>query len=596
MTVPLNYNKIYSNWGVVQWAGHRILDPAIQVRILAPQFATQGGSMNKIVECVPNFSEGRNPDVIKAITDEIKNVDNVVLLDVDPGEAANRTVVTFAGDPDGIKEAAFRAIKKALELIDMTKHKGEHPRLGAVDVVPFVPVKNITMEEVVKLSHEVAERVAKELHVPVYMYEYSATKPQRKSLAEIRKGEYEGLEEKLKDPEWAPDYGDAVFNPKSGAMVIGARDFLIAYNINLNTKDRKLAHKIAKEIREKGKLVKQEDGTKKRVPGKLKHVRAIGWYIDEYGIAQISINLTNYKETPLWKVFETAEEEARKLGLRVTGSEIVGLVPLDALLDTGKHFLKKQGKIAGIPEKEIVDIAIKSLGLSDVAPFEPQKKIIDYRLKDPTRERLRRMNLMEFADELSTDSPAPGGGSVSALSGALSAALSSMVANLTFGKKKYKEVWDEMDEIAQRAQELKDKYLEFIDKDTEAFSRVMDAFSLPKKTEEDKKIREEAIESATKEATLVPLSVLRETQKLLELAEVVAEKGNINSVSDAGVAAIFALSAAKGAYLNVIINTNSLKDREFATHTNDEAKKILNEVETRANKVFEYVAKKISES
>ena len=552
--------------------------------------------MEKIVECVPNFSEGRNPQVIKAITDEIKNVENVVLLDVDPGQAANRTVVTFAGEPEAVKEAAFRAIKKAIELIDMRKHKGEHPRLGAVDVVPFVPIKGITMEEVVKLSHEVAERVAKELGVPVYMYEYSATKPERKSLADIRKGEYEGLPEKLNDPEWKPDYGEPVFNPKSGAMVMGARDFLIAYNINLNTKDKKLAHKIAKEIREKGKLVKQEDGTKVRVPGKLKHVRAIGWYIEEYGIAQISINLTNYKETPLWKVFETAEEEAQKLGLRVTGSEIVGLVPLDAILETGKHFLEKQGKSRGIPEKEIVDIAIKSLGLNDVAPFEPEKKIIDYMLKDPSREWLRRMTLTEFSDELSTDSPAPGGGSVAALLGALSGALSSMVANLTHGKKKYKEVWEKIEEVAIKGQKLKDQYLELIDEDTMAFNEVMAAYSLPKKTEEDKKKREEAIKEASKKATLVPLKVLRYTRDLLELAEISAKNGNVNSISDAGVAAITAQGCARGAYLNVIINTSSIDDEEFREKVNSEAESILNEVRQKAEEIYTYVRNKINES
>lgn len=550
--------------------------------------------MKKIVECVPNFSEGSNLNTINAIVDEIKSVENVVLLDIDPGQAANRTVVTFAGEPEAVKEAAFRAIRKAIELIDMTKHKGEHPRLGAVDVVPFVPVKNITMEEVVKLSHEVAQRVARELKVPVYMYEHSATTPERKSLADIRKGEYEGLPEKLKDPNWKPDYGEPIFNPKSGAMVIGARDFLIAYNINLNTKDKKLANKIAKEIREKGKLVKQEDGTKVRVPGKLKHVRAIGWYIDEYGIAQISINLTNYKETPLWKVFETAEEEAQKLGLRVTGSEIVGLVPLDALLDTGRHFLKKQGKSRGIPEKEILDIAIKSLGLNEVARFEPDKKIIDYILKDKTKERLQHMTLSEFANELSIDSPAPGGGSVAALMGALSASLSAMVSNLTHGKKKYREFWEEMDEIGQRAQVLKDKYLELIDKDTEAFDNVMAAFSLPKKTEEDKKIREQAIKEATIKATLIPLTVLKETLNLIDLAESVAEKGNVNSISDTGVAAVAALSAAKSAYLNVIINTASIDDNEFNEKTNKEAEEILKEIERRATSLFEKVKSKIN--
>ncbi len=552
--------------------------------------------MEKIVECVPNFSEGRNLQVIKAITDEIEGVENVVLLDVDPGQAANRTVVTFAGEPEAIKEAAFRAIKKAVELIDMTKHKGEHPRLGAVDVVPFVPVKGITMEEVVKLSHEVAERVAKELGVPIYMYEYSATRPERKSLADIRKGEYEGLPEKLKDPEWKPDYGEAVFNPKSGATVMGARDFLIAYNVDLNTKDKKLANKIAKEIREKGKLVKQPDGTKIRVPGKLKNVRAIGWYIEEYGIAQISMNLTNYKETPLWKVFETAEEEAQKLGLRVTGSEIVGLVPLDALLETGKHFLEKQGKSRGIPEEEIVDIAIKSLGLNDVASFDPDKKIIDYMLKDSSKEWLRRMTLTGFANELSTDSPAPGGGSVAALLGALSAALSSMVANLTHGKKKYKGVWDDMEEIAMQGQKLKDKYLELIDKDTEAFNEVMAAFSLPKKTEEDKRRRDEAIEEASKRATLIPLEVLKGTKELLEIASVAADKGNANSVSDAGVASITALGCAKSAYLNVIINTSSLNDREFAGKVNKEAEEILKEVEIKAEEIYKIVKDRIKEN
>lgn len=552
--------------------------------------------MEKIVECVPNFSEGRNPQIIKAITDEIKNVENVVLLDVDPGQAANRTVVTFAGEPEAVKEAAFRAIKKAIELIDMRKHKGEHPRLGAVDVVPFVPVKGVTMDEVVKLSHEVAERVARELGVPVYMYEYSATKPERKSLSEIRKGEYEGLPEKLKNPEWKPDYGEPVFNPKSGAMVIGARDFLIAYNINLNTKDKKLAHKIAKEIREKGKLVKQEDGTKVRVPGKLKHVRAIGWYIEEYGIAQISINLTNYKETPLWKVFETAEEEAKKLGLRVTGSEIVGLVPLDAILETGKYFLKKQGKSRGIPEKEIVHIAIKSLGLNDVAPFEPEKKIIDYLLKDPAKERLRKMTLTEFADELSTDSPAPGGGSVAALLGALSAALSSMVANLTHGKKKYQDVWNEIEEVAIKGQTLKDRYLELIDEDTMAFNEVMAAYSLPKKTEEEKKKREEAIKEASKKATLVPLKVLRYTKELLNIAEIAAKKGNVNSISDAGVAATAAQGCARAAYLNVIINTSGIDDEEFKKKVNEEAASILEEVLEKAEKIFKYVELKIKES
>ncbi|MEO0252213.1 MAG: glutamate formimidoyltransferase, partial [candidate division WOR-3 bacterium] len=384
--------------------------------------------MSRVIECVPNFSEGRNPEVINAIAREIESVSGVKLLDIDQGYAANRTVFTFAGEPEKVKEAAKRAIRKATELIDMTKHKGEHPRIGACDVVPFVPVTGVTMEECVQIAHEVGKWIADELGVPVYMYEEAATKPERKSLPNIRKGEYEGLPEKLKDPEWKPDYGEPVFNPKSGAYVVGAREFLIAYNVNLNTKDKKLANNIAKRIRENGYTVTNENGEKIQVPGLLPYVRAIGWYIDEYGIAQISINLVNYKKTPLWKVFETCVEEASKEGVRVTGSEIVGLVPKDALLETGRYYLKKQGKNTGIPEKEIIHIAIKSLGLNDVQRFEPEKKIIEYLIEDPQEKKLERMTIEEFVDELSSESPAPGGGSVSALSGALSAALVSMVA------------------------------------------------------------------------------------------------------------------------------------------------------------------------
>lgn len=550
--------------------------------------------MNRVIECVPNFSEGRNPEVINAIAREIESVSGVKLLDIDQGYAANRTVFTFAGEPEKVKEAAKRAIRKATELIDMTKHKGEHPRIGACDVVPFVPVTGVTMEECVQIAHEVGKWIADELGVPVYMYEEAATKPERKSLPNIRKGEYEGLPEKLKDPEWKPDYGEPVFNPKSGAYVVGAREFLIAYNVNLNTKDKKLANNIAKRIRENGYTVTNENGEKIQVPGLLPYVRAIGWYIDEYGIAQISINLVNYKKTPLWKVFETCVEEASKEGVRVTGSEIVGLVPKDALLETGRYYLKKQGKNTGIPEKEIIHIAIKSLGLNDVQRFEPEKKIIEYLIEDPQEKKLERMTIEEFVDELSSESPAPGGGSVSALSGALSAALVSMVANLTFGKKGYEEITPEMEEISRKAQELKDTLLRIIDEDTKAFNNVMAALSLPKKTEEEKRIRDEAIEKANKEATLVPLKVMDLSIELIDIASKVAEKGNKNALSDAGCALLQARSSCQGAYFNVLINLQGIKDEDFKREVSSKAKdildRVLRETESKIKEVQEKLA------
>lgn len=550
--------------------------------------------MNKVIECVPNFSEGRNPEVINAIAREIESVSGVKLLDIDQGYAANRTVFTFAGEPEKVKEAAKRAIRKATELIDMTKHKGEHPRIGACDVVPFVPLTGVTMEECVQIAHEVGKWIADELGVPVYMYEEAATKPERKSLPNIRKGEYEGLPEKLKDPEWKPDYGEPVFNPKSGAYVVGAREFLIAYNVNLNTKDKKLANNIAKRIRENGYTVTNEKGEKIQVPGLLPYVRAIGWYIDEYGIAQISINLVNYKKTPLWKVFETCVEEASKEGVRVTGSEIVGLVPKDALLEAGRYYLKKQGKNTGIPEKEIIHIAIKSLGLNDVQRFEPEKKIIEYLIEDPQEKKLERMTIEEFVDELSSESPAPGGGSVSALSGALSAALVSMVANLTFGKKGYEEVTPEMEEISRKAQELKDTLLRIIDEDTKAFNNVMAALSLPKKTEEEKRIRDEAIERANKEATLVPLKVMDLSIELIDIASKVAEKGNKNALSDAGCALLQARSSCQGAYFNVLINLQGIKDEDFKRELSSKAKdildRVLRETESKIKEVQEKLA------
>ncbi len=549
--------------------------------------------MKRIIECVPNFSEGRDPNTINAIAKEIESVSGVKLLDIDPGYAANRTVFTFAGEPEAVKTAAMKAIAKATELIDMTKHKGEHPRIGACDVVPFVPISGVTMEECVKIAHEVGRWVAEELKVPVYMYEEAATKPERKSLPNIRKGEYEGLTEKFKDPDWYPDYGEPVFNPKSGAYVIGAREFLIAYNVDLNTKDKKLANNIAKRIRENGYTVTDENGEKRQIPGLLPHVRSIGWYIDEYGIAQISINLINYKKTPLWKVFETCVEEAQKEGLRVTGSEIVGLVPKEALLEVGRYYLKKQGKNTGIPEKEIIHIAIKSLGLNDVQKFEPEKKVIEYLLEDPQESKLQHMRIKEFVDELSSDSPAPGGGSVSALSGALSAALSSMVANLTFGKKGYEDSNPLMEEVSNQAQELKDTLLKIIDEDTQAFNKVMSAFALPKKTDEEKKARELAIEKANQEATLVPLKVMELTEKLVELASKVADKGNKNALSDAGCALLQARSACYGAYFNVMINLQGINDEEFKKTVSQKSEAILGKVVAQADEKIKEIEQRL---
>ena len=549
--------------------------------------------MEKIVECVPNFSEGRNMKTIQEIANAVKETKDVYLLDVDPGEATNRTVITFVGTPEGVVEAAFKAIKKAAELIDMREHKGAHPRIGATDVVPFVPVKGVTMEDCIRLAEELGKRVGEELGIPVYLYEYAAKEDYRRNLADIREGEYEALPEKLKDEKWKPDFGPAEWNEhvaKTGATVIGARDFLIAYNINLNTTDKKLANKVAKVIREKGYKKKMPDGTRQQIPGRLKYVKAIGWYIDEYRRAQISINLTNFHKTPLWKVFETAEEEANKIGLRVTGSEIVGLIPLEAILDAGRHFLEKQGKSTAIPEEDIVHEAILSLGLNEVAKFDPDEKIIEYKIeKMESQNKLVDMTISDFVDELSRDSPAPGGGSVSALVGALGAALSSMVANLTYGKKKYRDTWDDMLKVGLEAQKLKYEFLKLIDRDTEAFDRFMAAFKLPKKTEEEKRLRELEIERATKSAIEVPLSTLRLTPEILNLVEILAEKGNKNAISDAGVAALSAYTAAYGAYLNVLINLAGLGDEEYKDKTMEEADALLKQVKEGHEKILEKV-------
>lgn len=557
--------------------------------------------MQALVECVPNFSEGRNRTVIDAIAREIADTEGVKLLDVDPGADTNRTVVTFVGTPAAAVEAAFRAIKRAAELVDMRKHRGAHPRLGATDVCPFVPLSGCTMADCVALARQLGARVGEELAIPVYLYEEAATRPERRNLADIRQGEYEGLPEKLKDPAWVPDFGPAVFNPKTGATVIGAREFLIAYNINLNTRDRRLAQEIALNIRESGRLqrdaqgniLRDEHGNPVRKPGKFQAVKAVGWYIPEYKQAQVSLNLVNYKVTPPHVVFDEVCREAELLGLRVTGSELVGLIPLQALLMAGRYYLEKQGKSPGLPEKDLVDIAVRSLGLNDISPFAPEKKIIEYQLGE-RRGPLVKMAVADFADELSTDSPAPGGGSVAALAGALAAGLAAMVANLSVGKKGYESVASELRDVATKAQELKDALLASVDEDTRAFNRVMEAFALPKKSAEQQAARHEAIQEATRLATQVPLQVMQHAVHTLELAAVVAQKGLTSAVSDAGVAAIMAKAAAEGAALNVRINVGSLADESFIATSKATAEDLLARTRDLASSVVGMVESKLS--
>lgn len=523
----------------------------------------------KLVECVPNFSEGRDRAVIDAIAAEIAGTPGALLLDVDPGAATNRTVVTFMGPPEAAAEAAFRAIRAAAQRIDMSRHRGEHARIGATDVCPFVPVQGVTMEECAELARRVGKRVGDELGIPVYLYEAAASRPERRSLAEIRKGEYEGLEKKLEDPAWAPDFGPARFDPRAGATVIGAREFLIAYNVNLNTRDKRLAQEVAYAIREAGrprrgpdgKLVKDADGRTIQDPGRFKNVRAVGWTIEEYGRAQVSINLLDYKGSPLHEVFDACVEEAARLGLRVTGSELVGLIPREAILAAGDHYLARQGKTSGIPERERIHAAVLSLGLGELAPFDPMQKVIEYRYKGAAKG-LRAMTLVGFADELSSDSPAPGGGSVAALCGSLSAALAAMVAALTWSKAGMADRRPTMGPLGTRGQALKDWFLEAVDRDTEAFNDVLAAIRLPKKTEAEIAARAAAMEAANQGAARVPLEVLGASVEALELALVAARDGNPASVSDAGVAGAVALAAAEGAALNVRINLGSIGDAD----------------------------------
>jgi glutamate formiminotransferase/formiminotetrahydrofolate cyclodeaminase len=555
--------------------------------------------INQLIECVPNFSEGRDMQVIDKITGEIEKVQGVRLLDVDPGKATNRTVVTFVGKPEEVCEAAFRAIKKASELIDMSKHRGEHPRIGATDVCPLVPVANITMDEVVTFARKLAKRIGEELLIPVYCYEYSAFEEKRHNLAKCRQGEYEGLEQKMASSEWKPDFGPSIWNSKiarTGATVVGARNFLIAYNVNLNTTSTRRANALAYDIREKGrmkregdpvtgKIIRDDNGDPVYEPGLLRGVKAIGWYIDEYGIAQVSINITNLNDSPLHKVFDTACERAATRGLRVTGSELVGMVPLNAMLDAGKYFLHKQKRSSGIPGKEIIKIAIKSLGLNDISPFDPDKKIIEYMLNTSSQKKFVDLNLTAFAEETSSESPAPGGGSVSAYLGALGASLGTMVANLSAHKAGWDERWKEFSDFAEKGMALQKEMLQLVDEDTQAFNRVMQAFAMPNGTEQEKTARHNAIQVATRYAMEVPFKVMKHAFDSFELIKAMAEKGNPASVSDAGVGALCARSAVMGAFLNVKINAASLEDKAHANKLLTEGR----EIEAKAIKSEEEV-------
>lgn len=553
----------------------------------------------RLVECVPNFSEGNDQGIIDTITAAIQATDGAHLLDVDAGKDTNRTVVTFVARYDAVVSAAFNAIQTAARMIDMSQHSGAHARMGATDVCPMIPVSGVTMEDCVELAKKLGARVGEELGIPIYLYEHAAATPERKNLANIRAGEYEGLSEKITDPAWKPDFGPVEFNPKSGATVIGAREFLIAYNVNLNTRDRKIATDIALSIREagrakrdaSGKVVRDADGKLIKVPGTLKECKAVGWYIDEYRRAQVSINLTNATITPPAITFDEVKRQAEERGLRVTGSELVGLIPLDAMLHAGRHYLMLQGKSTGVPEAELIETAIQSLGLNEISLFDPKQKIIEYRVADERP--LADASVTAFVDETSIDSPVPGGGSVAALMGSLAAALTSMVANLTAGKKGYENVDEEMKTVAVVAQSLKATLLNAVDDDSDAFDQVMAAMRLPKKTDADREHRDTMIEEATRGAVAVPMSVLRQCQELLDPVQAVAERGNANSVSDAGVAALALRAAASGAVLNVLINLGGLSDKPYVAGTGDEALSIRGTIDKRCDSLAKLVEEKV---
>jgi glutamate formiminotransferase/formiminotetrahydrofolate cyclodeaminase len=531
--------------------------------------------MQPIIECVPNFSEGNDLNIIKQITDQVETVEGVRLLNVDPGKATNRTVVTFVGNPEAVIEAAFLAIKKAGELIDMSKHKGEHPRMGATDVCPLIPIANISMEETAKFAQRLAERVGKELQIPTYLYEAAQPDKSRKNLSVIRAGEYEGFFKKIKQPEWKPDFGPAEFDAKRGGTVIGARDFLVAYNINLNTTSTRRANAIAFDVREAGRNV-EENGVKVNKPGTLKSVKAIGWYIEEYGVAQISMNLTNINTAPVHIAFDEVCKKADARGIRVTGSELVGLVPLKSLTDAGKYFLQKQQRSTGVSEKELIKIAVKSMGLDELGPFKPEERVIEYLLKNKADSKLVNMTLTDFADETASESPAPGGGSISAYVGALGVSLATMVANLSSHKKGWDDRWEEFSNWAEKGEQYKNELVKLVDADTRAFNQIMSAFGLPKSTIEEKTVRSKAIQEATKFAIEIPFRVMQVSYDSMEVIKAMAEIGNPNSVSDAGVGALCARSAVMGAFMNVRINASGYDDKTFVTDVLNRGREIEN--------------------
>jgi len=559
--------------------------------------------MKQLIECVPNFSEGRDLLIIKQITDVIESVKGIRLLNVDPGHATNRTVVTFVGEPDQVVEAAFRAIQRASELIDMRYHKGEHPRFGATDVCPLIPVSDITMEETVEYARLLAKRVGNELNIPVYCYEFAAFEEKRQSLANCRAGEYEGLAEKMKTAGWQPDFCPATFNERSGATAIGARNFLIAYNVNLNTTSVRLANSIAFDIREAGrikregdpitgKIIVDEHGEPVRIPGTLKKVRAIGWFIKEYGIAQISINLTDITTTSVHQAFDEVCERARDRGIRVTGSELIGMIPLQAMLDAGKYFLQKQHRSVGIPDREIIKIAVKSLGLDELAPFDPDKRIIEYFLED-NGSKLIDLSLTDFVHETASDSPAPGGGSVAAYVGAIGVALGSMVANLTSHKRGWDDRWEEFSMWAEKGKVIYDELLKLVDKDTAAFNQIMEAFKLSKETPVEVATRKSAIQAATRNAIEIPFRVMQLSYDSLDVIEAMAETGNPNSVTDAGVGALCAATAVSGAYLNVLVNASSYQDKDAIKNLLDQAAELELKAKNRCEEIQKLVRSKI---
>ncbi|HEV2481698.1 MAG TPA: glutamate formimidoyltransferase [Puia sp.] len=560
--------------------------------------------MEPIIECVPNFSEGRRPEVIKQITDVIETVPGVRLLNVDPGKATNRTVVTFVGSPAAVVEAAFWAIRTAGEVIDMRQHKGEHPRMGATDVCPLIPVAGITMEETAAWAERLAERVGKELDLPVYLYEAAQRDKNRSNLSVIRAGEYEGFFKKIRLPEWKPDFGPAEFDARRGATVIGARDFLVAYNVNLNTTSTRRANAIAFDVREAGRVLREgdpitgkiingPDGKPVTVPGTLKAVKAIGWYIEEYGVAQISMNLTNLGVTPVHKAFDEVCRAATERGIRVTGSELVGLIPLQAMLDAGRYFLEKQQRSIGVSEKELIRMAILSMGLEELGPFIPEERIIEYLLRNPADEKLVRMTLANFADETASESPAPGGGSIAAYVGSLGAALGAMVANLSAHKKGWEDRWTEFSTWAAEGQRYKDELLRLVDADTRAFNAIMTAFGLPKSTPEEKSTRQEAIQAATKTATEVPFRVMETAYASLGLIRAMATDGNPNSVSDAGVGALCVRAAVNGAFLNVRINASGYADKPFVADVLARGKALVEKTDAAEREILAIVEGKI---